>query len=135
MAKKAAKLPPLSEGQLEIMNLVWDRGEVTVADVWKTLSERRGVARNTVQTMIARLAEKGWLRHRTVGQSFVYSAAVPREATREQMVRRLVDAAFGGSVEGLILTLLEDRGLSPDEAARIRAMIEQAEKQRARKKP
>ena len=59
---KTHVLPPLSEAQLEIMNVVWDRGEVTVAQVWKILSTRRKVARNTVQTMLARLEEKGWLR-------------------------------------------------------------------------
>lgn len=121
---------PLSEAQLEIMNLVWDHGEVTVADVWKALSLRRKVARNTIQTMIARLEERGWLNSQTEGHAFRYRAAVPREAVQGMMVRRLLDSAFGGSAEGLVLALLEGRGISRTEAQRVRAMIQRAEEAR-----
>ena len=122
-----APLPPLSEAQMEIMNVVWDRGEATVADVWKALSARRKVARNTVLTMITRLEEKGWLSRDAEGHAFRYRAAVPREATLGTMVRRLVDTAFGGSAEGLVMALLHGRGVSKEEARRIRKMIDRAE--------
>ncbi len=121
---------PLSEAQLEIMNLVWDHGEVTVADVWKALSAHRKVARNTIQTMIVRLEEKGWLRCQSEGHAFRYRAGVPREAVQGMMVRRLLDSAFGGSAEGLVLALLEGRGISRAEAQRVRAMIQKAEEDR-----
>jgi BlaI family transcriptional regulator, penicillinase repressor len=120
-------LAPLSEAQLEIMNVVWDRGEVTVADVWKALASRRKVARNTVLTMIVRLEERGWLRRDDAGHAHRYRAASPREATLGSVVRRLVDTAFGGSAEGLVMALLHGRGVSEEEARRIRAMIEKAE--------
>ena len=74
-------MPPLSEAQMEIMNVVWDRGEATVADVWKVLSARRKLARSTVLTMLTRLEEKGWLSRDEEGHAFRYRAAVPREAT------------------------------------------------------
>jgi BlaI family penicillinase repressor len=122
----ARQTPALSEAQLEVMNVVWDGGAVTVADVWKALSERRRVARNTVQTTIARLEEKGWLRRHGDGPTLRYSAARPRSVTQRGLVRRLVDSAFGGSVEGLVMALLEGRRLSRDEAARIRAMIDES---------
>src|SRR5436305_1271192 len=121
---------PLSEAQLEIMNLVWDRGEVTVAEVWKALAARRKVARNTVQTMMVRLEEKGWLTSQTEEHAFRYRAAVPREAVQGMMVRRLLDSAFGGSAEGLVMALLDGRGISKAEADRVRAMIQGAEKKR-----
>ncbi len=120
-------LPPLSEGQLEVMNVVWDRGEATVADVWRSLAGRRKVARNTVLTTIQRLEEKGWLVRDAGGHAHRYRAAVPRDATLITMIRRLVDTAFAGSAEGLILALLDGRGVSKDEAERIRAMIDRAE--------
>jgi predicted transcriptional regulator len=122
-------LPPLSEAQLEIMDVVWDRGEATLGDVWSLLSSRRPVARNTVQTLITRLVEKGWLRYRAEGKVFHYSATRPRAATLRGLVRRLVDTAFRGSSEGLVMALLDDKPLEEGEAARIRALIEQAEKQ------
>jgi predicted transcriptional regulator len=123
-----SELPPLSEAQLEIMNLVWERGEVTVGEVWKTLAARRQVARNTVQTLLFRLKEKGWLRSRTDGHAHRFRAAVPREVTVRTMAQRLVDLAFGGSTEGLLAALLGRRSVSPEEAERIRALIDQAEK-------
>jgi predicted transcriptional regulator len=122
------ELPALSEAQLEIMNLVWERGEVTVGEVWKALSARRKVARNTVQTLLTRLKEKGWLRSRTDDHAHRYWTTVPREATLDKMVQRLVDVAFGGSTEGLLHSLLGQRSVSPEEAERIRALIDQAEK-------
>lgn len=125
MAKR--ELPPLSEAQLEIVNVFWDSGEVTVGEVWKTLSQRRPVSRNTVSTMITRLEEKGWLRHRVSGATYLYSATHPRKSILPRLVHRLVDGAFQGSAEGLVLALLEGGRLSADEVERIRAMLDKAE--------
>src|SRR5579871_5387666 len=123
-------LPPLSEAQTEIMNVVWEQGEVTLGQVWSALSAQREIARNTVQTQLTRLVEKGWLRHRTVGKAFYYRSAVAREDARSRVVQRLVDAVFGGSAEGLVMTLLDGRRLTREEADRIRALIERAEEDR-----
>jgi predicted transcriptional regulator len=127
-------LPPLSEAQMEIMNVVWDRGEVTVGAVWKALAARRPVARNTVLTTIVRLQERGWLHCESREHAFRYRAAIPREAVQGMMVRRLLDSAFGGSAEGLVLALLDGRGLTPEQSQRIRAMIRRAEEMRAKGK-
>ena len=118
-------LPPLSDAQIEIMNVVWERGEATLTQVCVALS--RELARNTVQTQLARLVDKGWLLHRTEGKAFYYRATVPREDASASAVERLVDAVFGGSAEGLVMTLLDGRKLSREEADRIRAPIERAE--------
>src|SRR5579864_7822696 len=126
-----SKLLPLAEGQLEIMEVVWERGEATVGEVWKALSARRPVARNTVQTVLQRLKEQGWLHSRTDGHAHRFRAAVPRRAALRDMLQRLVDVVFAGSTEGMMASLLDRRKVSPEEAARIRAMIDQAE----RKKP
>ena len=118
---------PLSGAQLNIMNVVWDSGEVTVAGVWQVLSKRRTVARNTVQTIMTRLEEKGWLRHRVEGNRFLYSSIPERAGALKKMVSQLVDTAFGGSAEDMMMALLDGRGVSPDEAARIRKMIRKAQ--------
>ena len=129
MSEKRPK-SPLSEGQLEIMNVIWEKEEVSVTEIWEVLSARRPLARNTVQTMVTRLEEKGWIRHRTLGKTFLYSAAVNREQTLRSIVHQLVETAFEGSVEGLVLALLEGRGVSPQETKRIRGIIDEAEKKR-----
>ena len=90
----------------------------------ESLGSRRKVARSTVLTMLERLQEKGWLTCDEEGHAFRYRAAVPREATLGEMVRRLVDTAFGGSAKGLVMALLHDRGVSKEEAKRIKRMID-----------
>lgn len=120
------RLPPLSDAQLEIMRVVWDRGEVAVGEVWDVLTQQRPIARNTVQTVISRLAQKGWLKHRKQGRAFLYRATAARDATVRGMVRRLVDTVFSGSAEGLVLAMLEGRSLSREEADRIRKLIDRA---------
>ena len=126
-----AKLRPLAEGQLEIMEIVWERGEVTVAEVWKTLAARRKVARNTVLTVLQRLVEHGWLLCRTDSHAHRYRAAVAREATLRTMAQRLVDVFFAGSTEGLLAALLNQRKVSSAEATRIRALIDRAERKQS----
>jgi BlaI family penicillinase repressor len=121
------ELPSLSPGQLEIMDVIWRLGEATVAEVWRALSARRKVARNTVLTTLARLEEKGWLARKSDAHAHVYSATVPRETTLGTMLDQLVETAFGGSAEGLVMTLLQGRKISKDETARLRALIDEAE--------
>ena len=119
---------PLTDAQREIMQVVWTRGEVTVSEVRDELAgQQRELARNTVQTMMVRLEERGWLRHREQGRTFVYSAARPRAASLGAKVSQMVDRLFAGSPEDLMTALIEYRGLSPDEAERIRRMIDEAE--------
>jgi predicted transcriptional regulator len=122
------ELPALSAAQLEILREIWDRREATVSQVWEALAARRPVARNTVLTLMDRLAKKGWLKRRSAGALHLYSAAVSRQATLGGVVQRLVDTAFAGSADSLVLSLLEGRGITADEAARIRKLIDQAKK-------
>lgn len=123
---------PLTPAQREIMQLVWDRGEVTVAEVRAALSTKRDVARNTVQTMMVRLEDRGWLTHREAGRTFVYSAGRPRKASLGAKVSQMVDRWFAGSPEEMVTALIEYRGLTPDEAERIREMIGNAEQPKRR---
>jgi len=126
MPKKSGR-PSLSDAQLEIMQVIWDRGESTVSEVWQSISQQRAIARNTVLTVLDRLEKRGWLSKRSVGNSHIYSAAVSQQTTLSESVKRFVDTFFGGSSESLMMTLLEDRKLSPDEAKRIRDRINKAQ--------
>ncbi len=117
---------PLTEAQREIMEVIWELGEATVSDIHGRIIEQREVARNTIQTLIVRLEEKGWLRHVEQGKKFIYSAAKPRTRSLGARVSQMVDRMFGGSPEQLVNALLEYRGLSKSEVQNIRKMIEQA---------
>jgi predicted transcriptional regulator len=119
---------PLTVAQREIMEIVWARGEVTVAEVREALSVKRNVARNTVQTMMTRLEERGWLAHREKGRTFVYSPKKPKSVSLGARVSQMVDRLFAGSPEQMMTALLDYRGLSQEEAKRIRQMIREAER-------
>ena len=114
----------LTPAQLEIMNLFWQHGELGVAQVREMLSTRRAIARNTVQTMLKRLADKGWLHARAQGNAFYFRAARPDQSTLKGMLGQLLDSAFGGSASGLVMALMESRRISPAEARRIRELID-----------
>jgi BlaI family transcriptional regulator, penicillinase repressor len=127
VAKTRPDLPALSAAQQEIMQLVWERGEVSVREVREILSERREVARNTVRTLLERMREKGWLKHQVKGRTYVYSAAFQREATAGQKVVEVLDQICGGSPEALMSALIDYRGLTADELQRIRTMLDDAD--------
>src|SRR5436305_7849248 len=92
----------LTSGQLEIMELFWKRGELGVADVWNVLQARRGVARNTVQTTLSRLAHKGWLKARAEGNAFYYQAAKAKKNVLNDILGNVLKTAFAGSASGMV---------------------------------
>lgn len=126
---KQKKPTGLTRAQLAVMDLIWESGEASVSDVWRELSKHRTIARNTVQTTLVRLEEKGFLKHRTVGNAFRYAATAPRKKTVKQMLRSLLNGAFQGSTEGLMMALLEEAPPSDDELKRIRKKLNQLPKQ------
>ena len=116
----------LSELQISVVRVLWERGEATATEVRRILSRTRKVARNTVRTLIERMEDKGWLAHRTEGRTFLYAAARPRHDTIGQKVREIVETVCGGSPETLVAALLDYRGLRPDELERIRQLLDRA---------
>ena len=126
MSKQHREVPELTPAQGEIMDIVWERGEVSASDVRRALARTRAVARNTVRTLLERMEEKGWITHREQDRTFLYRAAQPRQATIGQKVREVVETVCGGSAETLVTALLDYRGLSSGELERIRQMLAQA---------
>jgi predicted transcriptional regulator len=130
MGKKRSEL---SSSQLEIMKIIWERRETTISEVWQELQSRRKVARATVQTVIARLEEKGWLKHREIGQAFMYSAVSEQSEIQRTLVDNLCNRVFDGSASGLVWTLLDSRGVSKKDLERIHELISKAETQKNRR--
>ena len=95
-------------------------------EITSTLNQRRPVARNTVRTLMERMEEKGWLTHRVEGRSYIYSALLPREESLGQRVLDMVDKVCGDNPEKLMMALLQYRGLSDDEAERMRVILDEA---------
>ena len=119
-------LPPLTEPQLALVSRIWDRGEATVAELVGDLAAAgRPLARNTVQTTVQRLEEKGWLRHREQRGVFIYQVTRERAAAQAEMAGRLVDGAFAGRIDALVQTLVRGRGLDAATLARLRTLIDE----------
>jgi BlaI family penicillinase repressor len=133
MASRQPSQTDLSPAQREIMEIVWQRGEVTATEVRHVLARSRKVARNTVRTLLERMEDKGWLEHRAAGRTFLYAAARPRRDTVGQKVREIVDTVCGGSPETLVTALLDYRGLRPGELKRIRQILDQAKASQGQK--
>ena len=119
-------MPELTPAQREIMEIIWERGELSASEVRRILSQTSPVARNTVRTLIERMEEKGWITHRPDGRTFLYSAAQQRNVRIGQKVREVIETVCGGSPEALVTALLDYRGLSPTELERIRQMLSKA---------
>jgi BlaI family penicillinase repressor len=134
MSKKTSAPTDLSPAQREIMEIVWERGEISVSDARDILSRKREVARNTVRTLLERMELKGWLTHREDRRQFLYSAVVPRQASIGRRVIDMLNSVCGGSPETLMTALLDHRGLSADELQRIEIMLNSAKNHSAKGK-
>jgi BlaI family transcriptional regulator, penicillinase repressor len=113
----------LTDQELEIMKVVWERQTATVRDVYEALLQRRRVAYTTVMTMMKILEQKGYLNRKQVERAYVYRPAQPKSRVIQAMVRDFVNRVFNGSAEPLLVHLIEDRHLTADEIEEIRRLI------------
>jgi predicted transcriptional regulator len=113
----------LTSGELEIMKIVWERESVTVRDVYEALAESRPESRKaaytTVMTMMKILEQKKYLKKTQADRAYVYRAAQPQKTVIGAMVRDFVDRVFNGSAEPLLVHLVEEHDLTPEDLAEI----------------
>ncbi len=117
----------LTPQELEIMKLVWVKGDVTVRDVYEAFLERRKIAYTTVLTMMKVLEGKGHLKRRRGDRADVYRAARPQSAVQRSMVREFVNRVFGGSAQPLVVHLIRDRRLTEKELDEVARLIKESE--------
>jgi predicted transcriptional regulator len=123
MKPKSSTLTPQ---ELEIMKVVWQKGEATVRDVYEDLLERRKIAYTTVLTMLNVLETKGHLRKRQDDRAFVYKPTKPEATVVRSMVREFVDRLFDGAAEPLVVHLLKDRHFTRKELEELARHIDEA---------
>src|SRR5438876_11832251 len=109
----------LTEQELEIMKIVWERESVTVRDVYEALLERRKVAYTTVMTMMKILEQKQYLKKNQADRAYVYRPAQPKRQVIGDMVRDFINRVFNGSAEPLLVHLVEEHDISHKELAEI----------------
>ena len=124
MARK--KSPTLTEAELRLMEVLWQKRRATVAEVAEALPPPP-LAYNTVLTTMRILEQKGYVRHQEEGRAYVYEPLVEREDAAKNAVGYLLKRFFGNKSAALALRLVEDERPSDEELARLKALIEKYE--------
>jgi predicted transcriptional regulator len=110
------------------MRVLWEQGEATVSEVHAALQPDRGLAPTTVATLLSRLEKRDLVGHRPRGRQFVYRSLVTEQEVRGTMVSELTDLLFSGDPTELVSHLLGARDFTPDDLAKVKALIEAREK-------
>jgi len=117
-------LTPLGETEMEILHHVWELEEATVAKVQERILTKRKVAYTTVMTIMKNLNDKGYLKYRKDGVTYVYSAAQEPENVQFNLVGKLIDKVFKGSPSALVQTLVKNENLTEKDRAEIKKLID-----------
>jgi predicted transcriptional regulator len=125
------QMPPkksitLTEAELRLMKILWQRGESAVSDLVAAMPEGEALAYNSVLTTVRILEQKGYVEHRQDGRAFVYSPCVAEHEASRSEVRHVLNRFFGNSRERLLLSLLGDEEISPTELQRLKDAIRNA---------
>jgi predicted transcriptional regulator len=113
----------LTQAELRLMKILWERGESGVSDMVTAISAETELAYTSVLTTIRILEKKGYVCHRQEGRAFLYSSCVGESEASRSEVRHVLQRFFGNSRERLLLSLLGDEEITPDELKRLRDAI------------
>jgi BlaI family transcriptional regulator, penicillinase repressor len=122
--RKTERLTPL---ELEIMKVLWETGAANVQTVQQRLE--RELAYTTVQTMLNILHRKGKVKRALKDRAYFYRPAVSRSQVVKQAVNDLVEHLFGGSVENLVMSLVETKHLTPEKMTRLNKLLKESEEE------
>ena len=120
--------PRPTDGELEILTVLWSRGPSTVREVHETIASRRPAQYTTVLKLLQIMAGKGLVRRDEKERAHVYAVTRPREWTQRQLAGDLLERAFNGSAKSLILGALSTRKATKGELTEIRKILDQYEK-------
>ncbi len=120
----------LGDLQLRIMKVLWARREAAVAEVHDALAGERRLAYTTIATMLRKMEERGLVKHRVEGRTFLYRAALDEAAVSEGMAGHLLERLFEGSLADMVRHLLSTREVSREELSQLEQLI--AERKKAR---
>ena len=119
--------PRPTDGELEILRILWERGASTVRDVYEVMDARHPTGYTTVLKLLQIMMEKGLVARDERQRAHVYQARIPREDTERQLVGDLLDRAFAGSASNLVMRALSSKRTSPVELAKIRKLLDEME--------
>jgi BlaI family penicillinase repressor len=118
--------PDLSDLQLAVIRVLWDKGEASAAEVQLAMKRSRPLAITTVSTLLARLERKGIVNHRSAGRTFVYRARVSELDMRRKAISGVIRNLFRGNPSEVVGQILSERDVSEEDLERMRRMIRDA---------
>lgn len=113
----------LTHAELRLMKVLWTQGESSVAEMVARTAEESPLAYTSVLTTVRILEQKGYVTHRQDGRAFYYQACVAEQEASRSEVRHVLQRFFGNSRERLLLSLLGDEEITPDELRRLKEAI------------
>ena len=130
--KSNAVLPRPTDTELSILRVLWRHGRGSVREIFKRFNEDQGAEAGytTILKMLQIMTEKGLVRRDDSDRTHIYQSRLTEEQTQRQLVRDLVDRAFGGSASKLVLQALSTRRATPEELGEIRKLIESNREER-----
>ena len=124
MARKPS--PALTDAEARVMAVLWHLETATVGDVVAALAPERTVSYSTVQTILRILEDKGYVAHDKVTRAFIYRPVVDERQARRRALRHLATRLFNGSPSLLVMNVLHDEEMDPEELQRLKKLIEEA---------
>lgn len=125
--------PPLSDLESKVMAVVWQRGQTTAETVRVTLQQTQPLKDSTIRTVLRRLEEKGYVRHETEGRTYLYSPVDVSQNVAADAVRTLIDRFCNGSVEALLVGMVDREVVSPAKLTELAERIAAEKTQRSKK--
>jgi BlaI family transcriptional regulator, penicillinase repressor len=114
--------------ELQIMNVVWEKGMATVHDVKEALADGRKPAYSTILTMMRKIEAKGYLEHDVENRTFIYRPAISQKTVRHSVLGDILDRLFEGSPFLLMNSLVEQKDISKTELIQIQQLIKETKK-------
>lgn len=113
-----------TESELEILNILWDKGKATVREVHDVIESRRTAGYTTTLKLMQIMLEKGMLNREPLGKLHVYFALMKREQAQEQSVKKMIDTMFSGSASQMVMQALGNHTSSKKELEEIKALLD-----------
>jgi len=116
----------LTDLELAIMEIVWQKGQATVRDVYEAIQPIRPLAYNTILTVLTKLKEKGIVSSQPQGKAYLYTPLVSETEAAKRSITKVMEQFFAGSARSLVAHLIETRSVKPDELEQLKQLVDEA---------
>ena len=128
-ARRAEQAPRLTAPQLEVLRVLWERSEATIAEIHRVLQAERPLAATTIATLLSRLERRGIVAYRIEGRQYVYRAVLSESDARQHALVEVTKGLFEGDVATMVGQLLSSHEVRRGDLARVKALIEAKEQE------